>query len=111
MEQSDIIIKSMIIGSLTLIIDIFQLGLTKSTFYVVNGIILVLLFLLIRILNYPIAILVYTAQYHNWNIWSALSALYPMCHILSALQSSLQAFWFYQIVTIGGSALLHKKGS
>ena len=34
-------------------------------FYVVNGVILVLLFLLIRILNYPIAVLVYAAQYHS----------------------------------------------
>ena len=77
----------------------------------VNGIILVLLFLLIRILNYPIAVLVYAAQYHDWSIWLALSALYPMCHILSALQFSLQAFWFYQIVRVSGSALLNKKNS
>ena len=64
---------------------------------------------MIRILNYPIAVLVYAAQYHSWSIWSALSTLYPMCHILSALQFSLQAFWFYRIISIGGSALLHKK--
>ena len=75
--------------------DNFQLGLTKSRIYMVNGIILILLFFVMRILNYPIAVPVYAAQYHNWNIWSALKNLYPLCHTLSAIQFAFQAFWFY----------------
>ena len=84
---------------------------TKSRVYMANGILLLLLFFVMRILNYPIAVLVYAAQYHNWSIWSALKNLYPMCHILSVLQTSLQAFWFYKIIVIGASALAHKKDS
>jgi len=87
------------------------LGLTKSTFYLINGIILFTLFFIVRILNYPIAVLVYAAQYHGWNIWSALKGLYPLCHILSAVQFSFQAFWFYQIFRLGAKAVLSKKTS
>ena len=86
-----------------------QLGLTKSRVYVANGIILLLLFFVMRILNYPIAVLVYAAQYHNWSIWSALKNLYPMCHTLSAIQFAFQAFWFYQIFRLGAKAILSKK--
>ena len=81
---------------------------TKSLLYIVNGIALIVLFFVMRILNYPIAVLVYAAQYHHWNIWSALKALYPMCHILSAIQFSFQAFWFYQIFRLGAKAILSK---
>ena len=87
----------------------FQLGLTKSRVYMVNGIILILLFFVMRILNYPIAVLVYAAQYHNWSIWSALKNLYPLCHTLSAIQFAFQAFWFYQIFRLGAKAILSKK--
>ena len=90
---------------------LFQLGLTKSTLYMANGIALVVTYLVTRIFNYPIAVLVYTAQYHDWSIWAALKNLYPMCHILSVLQTSLQAFRFYKIIVIGASALAHKKDS
>jgi hypothetical protein len=76
--------------------------------YMANGIILLLLFFFMRILNYPIAVLVYAAQYHDWSVWSALKNLYPMCHTLSAIQFVFQGFWLYQIVRLGAKAILSK---
>ena len=78
----------------------FQFGLTRIKLYFVNGVILLLLWFFTRVLNYPVALLVYAGQYHHWNIVTALGKMRAVCHIFSALHFGFQTYWFYQIFKI-----------
>ena len=77
-----------------------QFGLTHTSFYFANGVILLVLWILIRVLNYPLALLVYAAQYHGWNILSALGAMHAVCHLFSLLHFGFQIYWFIPIFKI-----------
>ena len=77
-----------------------QLGLKNTLLYRINGLILLISFLLVRVLYTPLAILIYAGQYHNWNIWSALNSMYPVCHFSNSVQFVLQTYWYLAIVSI-----------
>ena len=79
---------------------ILQLGLTHTLFYFANGFILLVLWFFIRVLNYPIAFLVYAVQYHGWNVFSALGAMHAVCHLFCLLHFGFQVYWFIQIFKI-----------
>ena len=68
--------------------------------YIANGFLLVFVFFVVRILNIPFVLLVYAAQYHNWNIVSALRKLKVVCYVSIILQYCLQFYWFNLIVRL-----------
>ena len=82
-----------------------QLGLKNTFLYRINGLVLLTSFLLVRVLYSPLAILIYAGQYHNWNIWSALKAMYPVCHFFNTVQFLLQTYWYLAIVNIALGAV------
>ena len=84
-------------------LDLFlsiQLGLTHTLLYFVNGVILLVLWFFVRVLNYPIALLLYAVQSHAWNIFSALGAMHTVCHPFCLLHFGFQTYWFIQIFKI-----------
>ena len=86
-----------------LTLDLFlsiQLGLTHTLLYFVNGVILLVLWFFVRVLNYPIALLLYAVQSHAWNIFSALGAMHTVCHPFCLLHFGFQTYWFIQIFKI-----------
>lgn len=62
-------------------------------------------FFIVRILNVPFTLLVYAAQYHNWDIVSALLRLRIVCYIAIFLQYILQIYWFVLIIRLGLKSL------
>lgn len=77
-----------------------QLDLKNTLLYRINGLILLITFLLARVLYTPLAVLIYAGQYHSWSIWSALNAMYPVCHFFNTVQCILQTYWYLAIVNI-----------
>ncbi len=55
---------------------------------------------MVRILNIPFVLLVYAAQYHNWNIVAALRKLRVVCYVAILLQYCLQLYWFNLILRL-----------
>lgn len=77
-----------------------QLDLKDTNLYKLNGAILLLTFLLARVLYVPFALLIYAAQYHNWDVWLALKSMYPVCHFFNAVLVLLQTYWYLALVSI-----------
>ena len=90
-----------------------QLGQDKTMVYIFNGFLLVFVFFVVRILNIPLVLMVYAAQYHNWNIVAALQRLRLVCYVSIILQYFLQFYWFIKIVKLAlrsfGSFLKSRK--
>ena len=82
----------------------YQLKQQKSMVYFLNGVILIPTYFIVRILNLPVVFTLYAAQHHNWNVWTAVRAMYPICHIFNLVQFSLQIVWFSAIVRIAMKA-------
>ncbi len=57
-----------------------------------------------RVLNIPLTFLLFSAQYHNWNIFAAFVALYPICHVFNFLQMLLQFSLFLSIFHVARGA-------
>ena len=68
--------------------------------YMVNGAVLICIFFLVRVANTPLTFLYYSAQHHNWDMYSALSAMRLVCHLFPAAELALQSFWFYKILAV-----------
>ena len=85
---------------LSSLFSLMQLGLKKTLLYRINGLLLLTTFLLVRVLYTPLAVLIYAGQYHSWSVWSALNAMYPICHFFNTVQFILQTYWYLAIVNI-----------
>ena len=77
-----------------------QLQLGDTVLYYTNGVSLVLVQLVVRVLNWPLVVVIYAAQYHNWDIVSSLYHLYPMCIIATTIWQSLEMYWFWMIIQL-----------
>lgn len=71
-----------------------------TTTYILNGIALVVVQLVIRVLNWPIVILIYAAQHHNWDVIKAVYSLNPMCTIATTLWQALEVYWFWMVMQL-----------
>ena len=78
---------------------------TNSTLYTLNGALLVVVFLLVRVLFVPITVSIYAAQYHQWDIFEALGRMTRICHLCNLLQFSFQFYWFIQLVRLASSVV------
>jgi hypothetical protein len=85
-----------------------QLSLTHTSFYFINGVVLLVLWFFIRVLNYPIALLLYAVQYHDWNILLALGGMGAVCHPFCLLLFGFQTYWFIQIFKISVRTTMSK---
>jgi hypothetical protein len=77
-----------------------QLGLTHTSFYFINGVVLLVLWFFVRVLNYPMALLLYAVQFHDWNVFSALGGMHAICHSFCLLHLGFQTYWFIQKLKI-----------
>ena len=77
-----------------------QLGLTDNLFYIVNGALLVVTFLLVRVMFVPLSITFYAGQYHQWDVVQALGAMRWVCHLANSLQFFFQLYWFVQLLRL-----------
>jgi len=77
-----------------------QLGQEKTPCYKANGYLLVFIFFVVRILNIPFDVIVYAAQYHNWNIFRALQKFQLSCYVSIFLMYIMQIYWFAMILTL-----------
>lgn len=77
----------------------------KSTLYTLNGALLVMVFLIVRVFFVPITVSIYAAQYHNWNLFQALGTMKPICHLCNFLQFSFQFYWFVLLVRLTGAVV------
>lgn len=77
-----------------------QLGLTKSVFYTINGAVLIVVFLLVRVLNMPACFLIYAAQYHQWNLVDALAHMKWSCYAGISTVIFLQTYWFMALLKL-----------
>lgn len=82
-----------------------QLGKTNNVFYWLNGALLIVVFLVLRVLFVPINVAVYAAQYHQWGFGQALRSMKTICHICNTLQFSLQAYWFLLLLKLAGKVV------
>ena len=58
--------------------------------YRVVGVLFVLVFFAVRILSTPFCLVLFAAQHHGWDMWAALGAMRPYCHLALAAEFSLQ---------------------
>ena len=79
-----------------------------TAFYFFNGVSLILVQLVVRVLNWPIVILIYTAQYHNWDFIAAFNSLYIVCIVSTTTWQVLELYWFYLILKLAANGF-HKK--
>lgn len=77
-----------------------QLGMTDNLFYVVNGALLVITFLLVRVMFVPLSISFYAGQYHQWDMVQALGAMRWICHLANFIQFAFQLYWFVQLLRL-----------
>ena len=80
-----------------------------SSFYFLNGVSLVLVQLFVRVLNWPLVILLYTARYHNWDWLSAFNSLYTVCVVSTGVWQVLEIYWFWLILQLAASGFKKKK--
>ena len=64
-----------------------------------------MVFLIARLLNVPIAILVYTAQYHEWNVMKALATMRWMCHTGNLIQFLFMLNWFIRLLLVARNVI------
>ncbi len=73
---------------------------TRGAFYRINGVLLILVFLLVRVLYVPLSILVFSAQYHEWRVIDALYHMRWHCHVCNLIQFLLQLYWFVSLMQL-----------
>ncbi len=64
----------------------------------VNGLLLTFSYFIFRVLNQPLVLLAYVAQYHNWNFMRAAASLRLVCYFTFIIQYSFQVYWFSAIL-------------
>ncbi len=69
-------------------------------FYFVNGFLAVVVWFFVRILKLPFMVMVYAAEYHNWNIYKALLHMRVVCYVSITLEMTMQVYWFIFIVRV-----------
>jgi hypothetical protein len=72
----------------------------ETTLYFLNGMSLVLVQLVARVLNWPLVIIIYTAQYHNWDFIASFNSLYTVCIVSTGMWQILEFHWFWMIVQL-----------
>ena len=77
-----------------------QLQMQSTILYFMNGVALVLVQLVVRVLNWPIVVLIYAAQYHAWDVWASLHDLYLLCFVCTITWQVLELYWFWMIVQL-----------
>lgn len=101
--MGDFLIGTLFIRELsTPLLDIVKImrkiGYDGSLVYLVNGILLVCVFFIVRVANTPLTLLLYSAQHHHWNVYQGLSAMRPVCHIMLVADLTLQVYWFTKLL-------------
>lgn len=86
-----------------------QLEMQDSIVYYANGLALILVQLVVRVLNWPIVIMIYAAQYHNWDVVKALYSLYPLCIVSTTIWQILELYWFWMIIQLVAGFTKKKK--
>ena len=69
-------------------------------FYFVNRFLAVFTWFVLHVLKFPIMILIYAAQYHNWDVYKALFHMTTTCYVSMSLELSLQIYWFILILGV-----------
>jgi hypothetical protein len=77
-----------------------QFQMQETTLYFLNGMSLVLVQLVARVLNWPLVIIIYTAQYHNWDFIASFNSLYTVCIVSTGMWQILEFHWFWMIVQL-----------
>ena len=77
-----------------------QLQMQSTMLYFMNGVALVVVQLVVRVLNWPIVVLIYAAQYHAWDVWASLHDLYLLCFVCTITWQVLELYWFWMIVQL-----------
>lgn len=85
------------------------MNLQDSLLYLVNGVSVVLVQFVVRILNWPATIVVYAAQYHNWDIVAAVKSLYTLCIVCTVTWQVLEIYWFWLIIQLSAGFAREKK--
>jgi len=94
--------------SLSFLLFTLQLGLTDSPYYVVNGVSLAVTYFIFRVLNQPLVVLAYVAQYHQWDFLRAAASLRLVCYFTLVTQYSFQVYWFSAILRLVVKGLKEK---
>lgn len=84
--------------SITSVLRLF--GMEECLLYRVVGVLFVLVFFAVRILSTPFCLVLFAAQHHGWDMWAALGAMRPYCHLGLAAEFSLQMFWFSKALRV-----------
>jgi hypothetical protein len=77
-----------------------QLQMQETLLFLVNGVSLILVQLVVRVLNWPLVILAYAAHYHNWDLLASLRSLYAVCFISVGIWQMLEVYWFWMILQL-----------
>ena len=92
-----VIVAALISSHLSLLFPPMQLNLQHTTLYRLTGIATLIVQFVTRILNWPLCILVYAAQYHDWDMVKAIHGLHSICIISMILWQVLETYWFMKI--------------
>nr|XP_022920461.1 protein FAM57A [Onthophagus taurus] len=86
-----------------------RLGLKESKFYVVNGLLMLLVFFLCRIVMFPYVMYLYSLA-SGLDYLSAIASLPRGCKITMSILVLPQAYWFYLMIR-GASKVLNPKST
>ena len=92
-----VIVAALISSHLSLLFPPMQLNLQHTTLYRLTGIATLIVQFVTRILNWPLCILIYAAQYHDWDMVKAIHGLHSICIISMILWQVLETYWFMKI--------------
>lgn len=81
----------------------------NTTLYFVNGVAVILVQLVVRVLNWPAVVVIFAAQYHAWDIIATLKSLYTMCIVSTTVWQVLEVYWFCLILNLAAGFTRPKK--
>ena len=70
----------------------------------INGAVGIIFFFLCRVIKWPLVILLYAAQYHNYSMIAALMNLHKVCWICTGLDMALCLYWFKRILEVASKS-------
>lgn len=71
-----------------------RLHLKGTVLYYVNGVLVFLFFLTVRIIMFPFLYIMYAIQYHHGNIITAITSMCWICHLFMMIGFLLNFYWF-----------------
>ena len=77
-----------------------QLKLQDTRLYFLSGVAVVVVQFVFRILDWPACILLYAAQYHNWDVIKAIYGLHAICIVSIVFWQVMETYWFVKVLTI-----------